>query len=166
MKGMVIMFVVSVKTTKIKFISFLVCLTFVLIAGILFFAPKDTAAETAKNARGIDFSASDDAQRIAFLRQFGVTVKDTPIETREVVIPGEFDNVYAKYNEIQKSQNLDLTKYKNKRVKRYTYEVANYPGRSAGVRANLLVYEDKVIGGDVSTVELDGFMHGFKINQQ
>ena len=158
------MFVVSVKTTKIKFLTFMACLAFVLIAGAMLFITKEPAAETAKDARGIDYSAADDVQRAAFLKQFGISASDAPVETREVIIPNEFDSVYAKYNDIQKAQNLDLTKYRNKRVKRYTYEVTNYPGRSDGVRVNLLVYEDKVIGGDVSTVELEGFMHGFKMN--
>jgi hypothetical protein len=31
------------------------------------------------------------------------------------------------------------------------------------VRANLLVYNNKVVGGDVSSVALDGFMQGLSI---
>ena len=42
-----------------------------------------------------------------------------------------------------------------------TDEIENYPGQAEGVRANILVYKNKVIGGDVCSVELDGFMHGF-----
>ena len=41
----------------------------------------------------------------------------------------------------------------------------NYPGyenKDGVVRANLLVYEGRVIGGDVCSVELDGFMQGFE----
>ena len=30
------------------------------------------------------------------------------------------------------------------------------------IRANLLVYDGVVIGGDVCSVALDGFMHGFE----
>ena len=29
------------------------------------------------------------------------------------------------------------------------------------VTANILVYENKIIGGDICSVNLDGFMHGF-----
>lgn len=48
-----------------------------------------------------------------------------------------------------------------KTVKRYTYIIHNYPDETDQVRANLLVYDGKVIGGDICTLALDGFMHGF-----
>ena len=83
---------------------------------------------------------------------------------REIVIPEEFDDVYLRYNELQKKQGLDLSKYRSKRVKRWTYIIKNYPGYSETddcVRINLLVFDGCVIGGDVSSVELDGFMHTF-----
>ena len=41
----------------------------------------------------------------------------------------------------------------------------NYPGyenKDGVIRANILVYDGRVIGGDVCSVELDGFMHGFE----
>ena len=60
-----------------------------------------------------------------------------------------------------RQQGCDLSKYAGKRCKRYTYVIENYPGQAEGVRANILVYKNKVIGGDVCSVELDGFMHGF-----
>ena len=71
---------------------------------------------------------------------------------------------YEKYNEIQKAQNLDLTPYAGKRAKRWTYNIKNYPGYegdSGTVQANILVYEGAVIGGDICSTELDGFMQGF-----
>ena len=70
----------------------------------------------------------------------------------------------TKYNEIQKAQNLDLTPYAGKRAKRWTYNIKNYPGYegdSGTVQANILVYEGAVIGGDICSTELDGFMQGF-----
>ena len=36
----------------------------------------------------------------------------------------------------------------------------NYPDSSEEVRINLLVYQGKVIGGDVSSTQLDGFIQG------
>ena len=100
-------------------------------------------------------------QRISFLETFGWEVEGEEDEIVEVKIPQEFDDVFEKYNEIQKQQGCDLSKYAGKRCKRYTYVIENYPGQAEGVRANILVYKNKVIGGDVCSVELDGFMHGF-----
>ena len=81
-----------------------------------------------------------------------------------MIIPAEFDRGYEKYNEIQKAQNLDLMPYAGKRAKRWTYSIKNYPGYEGAdgtVQANILVYEGAVIGGDVCSTELDGFMQGF-----
>ena len=71
---------------------------------------------------------------------------------------------YAKDNDIQLSQGVDLTAFKGVRVKRWTYSVKNYAGYESKdcVRINLLIAEGKVIGGDVCSTEIDGFMHGFQ----
>ena len=50
--------------------------------------------------------------------------------------------------------------YAGKRVKRYTYEIYNYPSGEAGVQANLLVYRNTVFGGEVLSPLLNGFLHG------
>ena len=79
-------------------------------------------------------------------------------------IPAEFDETYEKYNELQKQQNFNLEKYKNTRVKSWSYEILNYPGYEDGegvIRGNLLTCNGTVIGGDVCSIELGGFMHGF-----
>lgn len=111
-----------------------------------------------------NINASDESERIAFLAQFGWTVQEDPYEVRELIIPEEFNDVYTNYNEIQKEQGFDLEQYQGVRVKRWTYVVTNYPGYESTevIHANLLVLDGKVIGGDIGSVELDGFMHGFK----
>ncbi len=104
---------------------------------------------------------SDNAKRIAFLSSYGWRIREEAIEIRDVVIPLEFGDVYRHYNEIQRAQNCDLEPYRGKVVRRYSYEVLNYPDADVPVRANLLLYEDEIIGGDICSVRLDGFMHGF-----
>ena len=60
---------------------------------------------------------------------------------------------------------MDLSKLKGKKVKRWTYEVTNYPKQTEGVRANLLVLDGKVVGGDIcSNDAANGFMHGFALD--
>ena len=108
---------------------------------------------------------SDNNARIAFIRSLGWEVNTEPISVEEVIIPQEFDDVYRNYNTIQKKQGLDLEKYKGKRMKRYTYEVTNYPGQSQNVYANLLLLDGKLVGGDISSTNLDGFMHGLFMPQ-
>lgn len=159
------MFVISMKKDNIKRIVVGALIAVVVIVGAYFLisgSGDDSTDDAVKN--GISMKAADSAERVAFLSQFGWEVSEDPIEVSEVIIPEEFDEVYENYNEIQKEQNLDLSKYKGKRVKKWTYEVKNYPSSESSdgiIRANLLVYDGVVIGGDVCSVELDGFMHTF-----
>jgi hypothetical protein len=44
----------------------------------------------------------------------------------------------------------------------YTYAVTNYPDASQTVLADLYIYKNRVIGGDVHSTNLDGFMIGIK----
>lgn len=101
------------------------------------------------------------AQRIAFLQSFGWQVAEEPEEVMEVLIPKEFDEVYTRYNALQKEQSCDLTRYAGRRCKRYSYSVANYPGQNENIRANLLIYNGRIVGGDVCSLSADGFMQGF-----
>ena len=75
-------------------------------------------------------------------------------------IPSKFNETYTSYNELQKQQGLDLTKYAGKECTKYTYEILNYDGDEKIV-ANLLVLDNRVIGGDISERQKDGFMHTF-----
>ena len=61
---------------------------------------------------------------------------------------------------IQRQQGFDLERYAGKPAKRYTYEILNYPSGETGVQANLLLYKTTVIGGEVLSPRLDGFLHG------
>ena len=85
-----------------------------------------------------------------------------PVEVKTVTIPSEFDKVFAAYNELQKEQGLNLSKFKNKEVTRYTFSVTNYPDYDGTVYANVLVYRNRVIGGDVCSADVNGFIHGFE----
>lgn len=156
------MFVFSFRSAKVKIIVVFI-LAVILGAGIAILTDEDTSST--EKANGVVLKASNSKERIAFLSQFGWEVNEDPLEVCEVIIPSAFDETYEKYNEIQKNQNLDLEKYKGVRAKRWTYEIKNYPGygsQSSTIRANILVFEGNVIGGDVCSVELNGFMHGFE----
>ena len=98
--------------------------------------------------------------RLAFLRQFGWEADGQPLEHVRVRIPKTFDAVYADYNVIQQRAGMDLRRYRGKRVTRYTYSIRNHPSGGDNVRANLLVYGNKIIAADICSVALDGFMHG------
>lgn len=155
------MFVLSLRASTIKIMAALFALAVIVAAAFwegndVLTADKIPAQTTAlQNA-----DVSTNAGRIDFLKGYGWNVEENPLEVVELAIPETFDKVYNNYNVLQKSQGYDLSLYRGKRIKRWTYKVTNYPGRN-DMRANMLVYNGKVIGGDVSSVAINGFMQGF-----
>ena len=164
------MFVYSLKANTIKFFGVLSLALVALITLIAFLPSNEPDVATAAGGDGsggktvsISYGkVKTNEDRIKFLEQFGWNVAAEPLETEEVVIPAEFEKVFAGYNEIQKSQGLDLGKYKKKKLTRYTYEVTNYEGYEGKVLANILVYRNKVVGGDICSADSDGFLQGFE----
>lgn len=167
------MFVYSLRANTLKFFGIL-CVALVVLITLIAFIPAyepdiSVSAENGANVENAAVSISygkikTNEDRIKFLEQFGWSVGAEPLETEEVVIPGEFDKVFAGYNEIQRRQGLDLGKYKKKKLVRYTYEVKNYEGYEGTVYANILVYRNKVVGGDICSADVNGFLQGFEKN--
>lgn len=86
-------------------------------------------------------------------------VSEKPYEVVDFTIPSEFNNVWNNYNNLLKENGYDLSPFKGKRCKRYTYLI---PSQNA--RANIIVYDGKIIGGDISGITLDGVMVPIKSN--
>ena len=131
-----------------------------LICGILLTAAasQHTAVSAIVDPKGV----KTNEDRIAYLEGYGWTVSSEPISVEELIIPEKFDETYTQYLQLQSDQGFDLTKYCGKRVKRYTYEVTNYPTGETGIQAGLLIYKNTVVGGDVLSPELGGFIHGLE----
>lgn len=116
---------------KLITIFILVILLFISIA----YAMHDTNAELRTYLKSLNWDAGS-----------------TPLEVVDVHIPQNFDAVYKNYNALQREVGFDLTPYCGKVVKRHTYLVND------GMRANILIYKGKIIGGDIMRVELAGYM--------
>lgn len=101
---------------------------------------------------------------IEFLGDNGYTVS-SPV-TKKVTIPSEFSDVYENYNKLQKEQGFDLSKYKGETAVSYTFTVIGYVDENgetqSNVQAHVLVCDGKIIGGDIASTELDGFMTGIR----
>lgn len=155
------MFVYTIRRKNLKWI--ILVLLAALAVGLLWYFGS---SKPASQSGGIVLRAGNAAERLAFISQFGWDVAEDPVQVSEILIPAEFDEMYQKYNEIQKKQDLDLTLYAGKRVKKWTYAVRNYPGyegRTDVIELNMLILDGVVIGGDVCSTELGGFMHGFDL---
>lgn len=157
------MFVVSISKNNIKksiltiSIVLVLSLIFVLLLWLL------GVVQGGRTTTGVSTAAKNETELLEFVSYCGWEVDKEPVEVRDVVIPQTFDEVYNNYNAIQLRQDFDLRAYAGQRVKRWTYIVRNYPESSPDddfIRINLLVYDGEIIGGDVCSVKLDGFMHG------
>ena len=149
-----------IMTTKVDKRKLLIALAAVLaaIAGLLLLG-RDDAQPTA-NLTAAD---TNDA-RVKFLTELGWEVTASPAEATEVRIPREADEVFSRYNELQKNQGYDLTKYAGKKVMRYVYQINNFPDAKEPVYATLLVYKDRIIGGDITDTTPGGRVQGFSKN--
>lgn len=152
------MFVCTVKASSIKFFCAILFSAAVLVGIIAVVPSMDTAGETAMTV--IDYKGVATVQeQISFLSDLGYEVKDFPVYADEVTVPREFDSVYARYNEMQKAQGLNLEKYCGKTVMRYTYEVQ---GTEEQTYVTLLIYKNRIIGGDVTVTGENGSVCGLE----
>ncbi len=150
------MFILSVRASTVKFFAIL-ALVFAVLIGILISGDTVLAANAPDGKVNFsDIKSEDD--RVAFIEQFGLKVKGAACEECDFVMPENFDRVIMGYNEIQKAQGLDLSKYAKKKVKRYTYEIDGYEEYDGAVFVNLLVYRNRVIGCDISSGDPEGFV--------
>ncbi len=142
------MFVLSMKTTRtrIAVAAVVIGLLFVIIA-----LARGTAAPT-----GATVTAADDAARREYIAVLGYTPDAADAEVREVTIPADFDDALIEYNALQQQAGFDLDAYRGKRVKCYTYTVTGLPDAAV---AHLYVYNDAVIGGDISSTTAGGFCY-------
>lgn len=153
-----IMYSLRVNRRLRRSLTLFVALLGVMAVGraVLTFMPQqELAAAAIKKQQG-----KTEQQRQQFIADLGWQVEPQPAETIEVVIPKKFDELYIRYNELQKLQGMDLSRKKGKRCTKYSYNVLNHPKGEENVRLNLLVCGGKIIGGDVCSLGLDGFMHG------
>lgn len=107
-------------------------------------------------ASGID--GSTNALRVEYLSGLGYTVDETAVSVKEIVIPEIFSDVYNEYNRLQQTSGFDLSRYKGESARVYTYRLSD---REDTV-INLIVSDNNIIGGDVSSVRIDGEMRALE----
>jgi hypothetical protein len=95
-----------------------------------------------------------------FLSGYGWVTESAPYETKEVTIPASFSAVYNEYNEMQKQQGFDLSQYRGEKATQFTYRITNHPAEG-DVFANVIVINNRIVGGDICSHTLDGFLSTF-----
>lgn len=131
----------------------------VLGAGLNLIQEIQTAQVVAQ--AGVDpRNVKTNADRIAYLESHGWLTSPESASVEDIRLPDSFDAPYADYLALQSDQGFDLTQYAGKTIKRYTYQITNYPGLQENIWASLLIYKKDVIGGEVYCNQGDGFVQG------
>ena len=154
------MIIVTARVPKRKLLAgaatALCCCAVVAAALMLTLGGRAVAASAeVKNIR-----TNDD--RLAYLSGLGWQVSPQPIATEELLIPEQFDDSYQSYLQLQADQGFDLSQYCGKRIKRYTYQLTNYPTQDEPVQIALLIYKNRVVGGQIQSSS-GSFLHGLAL---
>ena len=149
----------TAKFSKKKAVAALLLLG-ILLALIVLLAGGRFGDASEVSALSAVVKSNDD--RVAYLQSLGWKISPDPVDEQTITIPHDFTGVYGEYNELQITQGFDLREHAGHEAVRYTYEVENYPNAHDTVYADIIVYRQKVIAGDVQSAALDGFMHGLE----
>lgn len=146
------MMVLTAKVDIKKVIAALAAVAGVILVLVLLLGGGDSSTPTAAP------SVAGNDGRVQFLKNLGWEVSASPAESGQVRIPQTQNQVFSRYNDLQKSAGYDLSTYAGKTVMRYVYKINNYPSATEPVYATLLVYKDKIIGGDITDTAANGIM--------
>jgi hypothetical protein len=145
------MFICSVRASTLKFFAF-VFLAAALVFGIVGFSADASVDASVGVGSEVNFGGIKTKEdRLAFISGFGIQTTGEEM-SGSFVVPKSLDRVILGYNEIQKKQGLDVSKYTRKKIVRYTYEVTNF-NTEGKVYANLFIYRNRIIACDVSSID-------------
>lgn len=91
--------------------------------------------------------------RVELISSLGYTVLPEIVEEKQIIIPNKFNDVYMKYNDLQQKSGFDLKKFSGLKANVYKYKI---DGKDLFV--NIILSDGVLIGGDVSSSELNGEM--------
>lgn len=127
-----------------------------------------TAAVILCSAPGCSFGASELINvssmegRQKYLMKLGWEIDTSSEESKTVLLPREFEGIMAEYARLQTEQGYDFASYGGLECTQYTYIVTNYFDSDSTVYATLYIKSGHVIGGDIHSAAIDGFMHALK----
>lgn len=147
------MFIWTAKINRKKISLALAAVLCLSVAAFTLLGSRGAAVSATVSPKGV----KTEEDRVAYLKEWGWQVSPQAVLVEELELPKEFGAEYDQYLELQTGQGFDLSKYAGKRVRRYTYDILNYPTGESGVVAHLLLCKNTVIGGEVMG---GSFLHG------
>ena len=133
---------------------FLLTLLIIIVGGQFYAAANPTV------------DAKTNAQRVSFIKSLGLEPDDSNAQSKTVTIPLRFSSVYKNYNALQIKAGYDLSNYKGLTVTVYNYPVGRISADNDDeYYVNLMVYRNRIIGGDISSRNFHGEMLPLSIRQ-
>ena len=133
------MFIITAKCSKRRVVKILLIFALLLSLFLALRACRHSSPPPV-------IAAGTNEERIAYLASLGWEVNDQPIETLSVTLGETLEEPYLSYNDLQRSQGFDLTRYCGQTLSRYTYVVTNYPDASLPCQADLYVCDGALAG--------------------
>ncbi len=137
-----------------KFLLLILCILILIVC----FASRFSEVSGEQN------TGDTNQKRVDFLYSIGCVVDEKDFDKKTITIPVSFGDVYNKYNEIQKSADYDLSLYKGEKCEMFSFDVEKYKDFNPEdyAKANLIVYNGRIIGGDISSSKIGGKMYPLK----
>lgn len=152
------MFVFTVKSgLKSKKVKVLLLATALVLCLFIAFVGVSVVDYTPKSKASIDgfgeYSTivKTEEQAKQFAQQFFEVEQLYTLQ--EVYVPVTFNDRYEQYNQLQKAQGLDLEPYKGEKCRLYMYLLADFEAENEQAFMSVMVYRDRVIGGDISALK-------------
>ncbi len=133
----------------------LVCGFLATFAGMHSLWGAQSTAATATSPKGL----KTNEDRLEYLSQFGWSLSPEAVTVEEIKLPDTFDSSYDEYLAWQAQQGFSLDKFAGKQVKRYTYQISDYPNQK-NVMISLLIHKNTAIGGEVFLADTGEMLHG------
>lgn len=138
-----------------KITDILICLFCVFL--ILLILQYDSFIKTAS-------AMPEEEYVLQFLFCNGISVSDE-FTVESIILSDDDEDVFSDYNDIQKENGFDLEDYVGKSVKRYTFEVNQESAADSKLLfAVVFTYNGEIIGADIHSPSVDGFIRGVKNN--
>ena len=157
------MFIITAKVPRPKASLWIAATAFFCCAALVLALVPPSARQVTASTQISHKGIRTHKDQVAYLAQYGWQTSSEPTAVEELIIPEQFDERYDQYLQLQRKQGFELEAYAGKRVKRYTYQILNHPTGESGVIANLLIHKNTVVGGEVLSPNLNGFLHGLSM---
>lgn len=93
----------------------------------------------------------------AYLASLGWETVGDPV-CDQVQMPDTFGPAYDQFLQLQREGGFHLETCAGAVVTRYTFTLSNYPSGEAGILADVMMLEGRIVGGEIRSPALDGFM--------